>query len=93
MGSLLSNFTVRHQIHPMRRLGTFSITRLSFRIVSKKPDLVTELYKVSGTKGHPHKTQTWWKGISLNSIKEETITVTTWNVISVAKFTVHEVNT
>ena len=46
----------------MRRLGTFSITRLCFRTISKKPDLVTELYRYRITKDIQRKQTLGGKG-------------------------------
>jgi len=47
----------------MRRLGTFSITRLCFRTVSKKPDLVTELYRYRMPKDIQRKQRLAGKGV------------------------------
>jgi len=47
----------------MRRLGTFSITRLCFRTVSKKPDLVTELYSYRIPKDIQRKQRLGGKGV------------------------------
>jgi hypothetical protein len=77
----------------MRRLGTFSITRVCFRAVPKKHDLVTELYRYRIPKDIQRKQTLGGKGFLQIQLKYKLQIVTTWNVICVATFTLHEVNT